>query len=425
MSSALQPVRGTHDIFPAEARIRRFIEDTARAISGRYGFGEIRTPVFEFSEVFHRTLGDASDIVSKETYTFTDRGGESLTLRPEFTASVVRAFITAKLFQEVPLKYFYTGPAFRYERPQKGRMRQFHQLGAELLGAPEPEADAEIIALSAHILRALGLKDKVILELNSLGDTQSRQNYRSALVDYLTAHRNTLSEESRVRLEKNPLRVLDSKDANDKKIVAGAPKLSGHYTEEARVFFARVCELLGEHGIAYTISDTLVRGLDYYNHTVFEFTTDALGAQNTVLAGGRYDGLVEMMGGPKTAGVGFAAGIERIQALMETAGSELPPEPAIIALVPIAEAQESAARSLAQQLREEGLTVEIAYKGNAGKRMKRADKLGAAFALMLGEEEAAKGTVTLKTLATGEQQAIPRDALLPELRRRLSLATNR
>jgi histidyl-tRNA synthetase len=416
MATKLQPVRGTHDILPAENRQRRYLGGVWRELAERYGFGEISTPVFEFTEVFHRTLGDTSDVVTKETYTFTDRGGESLTLRPEFTAAVVRAFLSeGSLANELPCKFFYHGPAFRYERPQKGRLRQFHQVGVELLGAAEPEADVEVIALAAQGLKALGLSDKVTLEINSLGDAQSRKAYREALVAYLSAHHGGLSEESRVRLEKNPLRVLDSKDEGDRTIVAGAPVLEAHFTAEAQAFYARVREGLERLGIAYTPNHRLVRGLDYYNHTVFEFTTTQLGAQGTVLAGGRYDGLVAMMGGGDVPGVGWAAGVERMLALVDFANVAAVNPPAPVAVVPIGEAAEREAWVLAQQLREAGFAVDVAYKGNAGKRMKRADKIGAQAALMLGDDELAQGTVALKILATGEQKTVARSALAGEL----------
>lgn len=415
MSTKLQPVRGTHDLLPDEARRFRHIAQTFLDIAGRYGYGEIATPVFEFTEVFHRTLGDTSDVVTKETYTFTDRGGESLTLRPEFTAAVVRAFISAGLTQDLPQKFFYSGPAFRYERPQKGRMRQFHQVGAELLGAAEPEADVEVIALAAQALAALGLKDKVVLELNSLGDPESRAIYREKLVSFYQGYKDQLSEDSRARLERNPLRILDSKDPADKHINANAPRVDEYFTPGAAEFITRVRGGLDALGIRYTVNHRLVRGLDYYNHTVFEFTTDALGAQGTVLAGGRYDGLVAQMGGPDVPGIGFAAGVERLLALMETAGAAFPAAPAMIALVPIGEAAEREAWKLAQHWREAGIAVDVAYKGNPKKRMQRADKIGAVAAVMLGDDELAKGAAGVKILATGEQRTVAFAELAAEL----------
>ncbi|MCC7259527.1 MAG: histidine--tRNA ligase, partial [Alphaproteobacteria bacterium] len=316
--SKLQPVRGTHDILPEEGRKRRFITETAREIASRYGFDEFATPVFEFTDVFARTLGDVSDIVSKEMYSFTDRGGESITLRPEFTAGLARAFLSNGLQQNTPVKAFCHGPVFRYERPQKGRMRQFHQIDAEIIGVAGPQADIEVIALADHILRTLGVAP-ITLELNSLGDVESRKAHRAALVEYFTGHQAALSEDSKARLTKNPLRILDSKDEGDRKIVADAPVLTEYFNEASQEFFAAVKEGLTALGIAYTINPRLVRGLDYYCHTVFEFTTTALGAQNAVLAGGRYDGLMAQMGGPETPAIGWAAGIER---LTELAASE-------------------------------------------------------------------------------------------------------
>ncbi|MBF0394553.1 MAG: histidine--tRNA ligase, partial [Alphaproteobacteria bacterium] len=313
---SLQPVRGTHDLLPEEARRHRRVEDTAFEIAERYGYGEIATPIFEFTEVFARTLGETSDVVTKEMYTFTDRGGESITLRPEGTAGVARAFISGGLSQHLPLKFFYRGPMFRYERPQKGRLRQFHQVGVEFLGVSDPLADAEVIGLGAHLLDALGLAGRVQLELNSLGDAESRAAYREALVAYLSRFKDALSKESLDRLERNPLRILDSKDEGDRRVVADAPLLGDHLNEASRAFFDGLKRGLDGLGVAYRVNPRLVRGLDYYCHTAFEFTTDALGAQGTVLAGGRYDGLIGQMGGPATPGIGWAAGVERLGMLL-------------------------------------------------------------------------------------------------------------
>ena len=426
MSQKLQPVRGTHDVLPEESRKRRFIADAWRAIAGTYGYGEIQTPIFEMSEVFHRTLGDTSDVVTKETYTFNDRGGESVTLRPEFTAAVVRAFISEGLTQDLPQKFFYHGPAFRYERPQKGRLRQFHQVGVELLGVSEPQADVEIIALAAQGLKALGLEKKTRLELNTLGDVQSRMDHRAALVNYFTHARDLLSEDSKIRLEKNPLRILDSKDENDRRILVNAPRLTDYLNADSRMFYAVVKLGLSKLGISFTENHNLVRGLDYYNHTVFEFVAeDGLGAQNTVLAGGRYDGLVKQMGGPDVSGIGFAAGIERILALMEDA--IFPTQSKCVAIVPVKGAgdREPAvweqilweAWRLTQTLREAGITVEMAYHGNVGKHLKRADKIGATYAIMLGEDEIKTQSVALKNLATGEQKTVPQAELITILKK--------
>lgn len=407
MSNTLQPVRGTHDFLPEDSRKYRFVSDTMHDVAERYGYGEIRTPVFEFSEVFHRTLGDTSDVVTKETYSFTDRGGENITLRPEFTAPVARAFMSHGLKDQLPLKFFYEGPAFRYERPQKGRMRQFHQVGVELLGVAEPLGDVEVIALAWQFLQQIGVGDKVRLELNSLGDSESRQRYREALVKYFTSHKNALSTDSQTRLERNPLRILDSKDEGDRRITQNAPRMNECFTEEAKAFFIQVKNGLDALDIAYTLNERLVRGLDYYTHTVFEFTTEALGAQNTVLAGGRYDHLVEIMGGPDTPGVGWAAGIERLCELIDFAkhAAAITPRRPIVT-VPLGEEAEKALLKLADSLRRDGFYVEATYRGNVKKRMQRADKLKAACVLMMGDNELAKNVVTLRNLDSGAQEEV-------------------
>jgi histidyl-tRNA synthetase len=405
----LQPVRGTHDLMGEDARRHRFIVETFREVAERYAFREIATPIFEFAEVFQRTLGDTSDVVTKEMYTFTDRGGDKLTLRPEMTAGIARAFISNGLAQELPLKLHGQGPMFRYERPQKGRMRQFHQIDAEILGVPEPQADVEVIALAHDVLDALGLGDRITLELNSLGDQESRAAYRARLVEYFSAHRDALSEDSRMRLERNPLRILDSKEPEDRAIVAAAPAIAESFNDASRAFFDAVRRGLDALGISYTVNQRLVRGLDYYSHTAFEFTTTHIGAQGTVLGGGRYDGLIETMGGPATAGIGWAAGIERL-ALMVAPPAEARP---LVAIVPVGDdrAVQSAALALAHRLRRAGHAVDQGYRGNVGKRMKRADKLGASKALILGEAELAAGMVQLRDLGTGEQRAVALDAV--------------
>jgi len=412
-SSSLQPVRGTHDLYGEVGRRHRHVVETARTIAERYGYDEIATPIFEFSDVFKRTLGDVSDIVTKEMYSFTDRGGEGLTLRPEGTASVCRALISNGLTQSLPLKFFYNGPMFRYERPQKGRQRQFHQIGVELLGVAQPLADIEVVALGQRILDALGIADRTKLEINTLGDGESRQAYRQALVDYLTPQINFLSADSRTRLERNPLRILDSKDKEDREIVAGAPLLGNYLNEASEKFFKAVTAGLDRLGIAYTVNPRLVRGLDYYCHTAYEFTTEALGAQGTVIAGGRYDGLVEMMGGPSTPGVGWAGGIERLSML-----AEAPPAPRRpIAVIPIGDEAEGLALELADRLRRAGFTADLGFSGNLGKRMKRANKIDAAAALILGEDEMKRGSVMLRDLDSGEQAEVKLDAIEERLAR--------
>ncbi len=411
--SSLQPVRGTHDLYAEDGRRHRHVVETARTAAETYFYDEISTPIFEFSEVFKRTLGDVSDIVTKEMYSFTDRGGEALTLRPEGTAGVCRALVSNGLLQNLPLKFFYHGPMFRYERPQKGRQRQFHQIGVELLGVARPQADVEVIALGARILDRLGIRGRIALELNTLGDTESRQAYRQALVAYLSGFKDGLSEDSRMRLDRNPLRILDSKDAGDRRIVADAPLFSEHLNEASKSFFASVTEDLDRLGIEYRLNPHLVRGLDYYCHTAFEFTTDALGAQGTVMAGGRYDGLMEMMGGPATPGVGWAAGIERLAMLAVAPQAQRRP----IAVVPAGEAAHGPALQLAERLRAAGFTVDLGYSGNLGKRMKRANKIGAVAAVILGEDELARNGVTLRDLDSGEQEALPLTSLEERLAR--------
>jgi histidyl-tRNA synthetase len=400
---ALQPVRGTQDLLPEDQRRHRAVIETARGLAERYGYHEIATPVFEFTEVFSRPIGETSDIVSKEMYTFADRGGDEVTLRPEYTAGIVRAVLSNGLTQNLPLRFFASGPMFRYERPQKGRFRQFHQIDVELIGAGQPQADVEVIALGADILAALGVLKRTVLELNTLGDPASRHAYREALVAYYNGHRGALSADSLGRLERNPLRILDSKDPGDKEINAAAPHFGDFLTPEARGFFAEVRAGLELLGIDYELNPRLVRGLDYYSHTAFEFVTTDLGAQGTVLGGGRYDGLMALMGGPETPGVGWAAGIERLALLIDA-----PAEPARpIAVIPVGETGEAPALKLAHELRRRGFTVELGYSGNVAKRMKRANKIRARAAVILGEDELARNAATLRDLDTGEQIDVP------------------
>ena len=411
--SSLQPVRGTRDILPDEMRRHRVVVETARAVAARYGYHEMSTPVFEFTEVFKRTLGETSDVVTKEMYTFAIGEGEEVTLRPEATAGVARALISGGLTQSLPLKVFYTGPMFRHERPQKGRYRQFHQIDVELLGVAEPLADVEVIALGADILAALGLGEHTTLELNTLGDLESRKAYRAALVDYFSAYRDQLSDDSRDRLTRNPLRILDSKDKGDRRLIADAPLFGDYLNQQSQDFFAKVLEGLDLLGIGYTLNDRLVRGLDYYTHTAFEFTTTALGAQGTVLAGGRYDGLVETMGGPSVPGIGWAAGVERLALLL----AEPPVAPRPIAVVPVGEAALPTAMKVTQQLRRAGFVVELGYSGNLKKRLQRANKLNARAALLFGDDELAAGSATLRDLDSGEQELVSLSSLAERLSR--------
>lgn len=400
----LQPVRGTQDLLPEDSRKFRVIDELALHQAKLYGYEEIITPIFEFSDVFHRTLGESSDVVSKETYTFKDRGDESLTLRPEGTAGIARAFISNGLAQNLPLKFYYSGPMFRYERPQKGRYRQFHQLGVECLGLETPTADVECIALGFDIMNRIGLAGKIQVEINSLGDAESRAKHKDLLVEYLQKFENELSADSKVRLQKNPLRILDSKDPNDRKIVAGAPSLKTCLNDFSKNFFEQVLKGLEALEIPYNVNENLVRGLDYYTHTVFEFTTTELGAQGTVLAGGRYDGLIEQMGGPKTPGVGWASGIERLALLLdpEKTKSDLK----TIAVIAADESTEAYCLGLSHQLRQKGFRVELPHGGNVGKKMKRANKVEAHYAAIIGESERSAGTIALKDLKTGEQKTL-------------------
>ena len=408
--SSLQPVRGTHDILPEEMRRHRHVVDVARRITSLYGFHEMATPIFEFTDVFKRTLGDTSDIVTKEMYSF-ERGGDELTLRPEATAGVARAVISGGLAQHAPLKFFYYGPMFRYERPQKGRLRQFHQIDVETIGVAEPLADVESIACGARVLDALGILERTTLEINTLGDAESRRIYRGRLVEYLRRFEAELSEDSRQRLERNPLRILDSKNEGDRRIVADVPLFDDSLTDAAREFFRQVCDGLTRLGIEFTRNQRLVRGLDYYCHSAFEFTTTELGAQSAVLAGGRYDGLIEQMGGPATPGIGWAAGVERLSLLVR----DVPLAPRPIAIVPVGPEGETMAPTLTETLRRAGFAVELGYRGNVSRRLKAANKLNARAAVLIGEDELKRNAATVRDLDTGEQAEVPLEALKDRL----------
>ncbi|BCI66826.1 histidine--tRNA ligase [Acetobacter aceti] len=410
--SAIRPVRGTHDLIGEDQRRHAHVVETARRVTALYGFEEWATPVFEETGVFSRSLGDTSDVVSKEMYTFEDRGGDSLTLRPEGTAAICRALVTNGLTQSLPQKVFYAGPMFRYERPQKGRYRQFHQIGAELIGPGEPMADAEAIAMGRDVLAALGIVDDVVLELNTLGDAESRAAWRDGLVAYFSDFRDRLSEDSRNRLERNPLRILDSKAPEDRELVTEAPMLASFLNDASRRFWDDLREGLQMFGVAYTENPRIVRGLDYYSHTAFEFVTTNLGSQGTVLAGGRYDGLVSEMGGPQTPAIGWAGGIERLAMLLDAA----PAVQQLVAVIPVGDgAQEAAIRALAA-LRAGGVRAEMAYRGNLKKRMERANKTNASHVVIIGETEAAAGTVQVRDLATGLQNEVAASALVQAIR---------
>ncbi|MCR9212961.1 MAG: histidine--tRNA ligase [Proteobacteria bacterium] len=397
-----QPVRGTHDLLPEDYARQAHVISVARNMAARFGYAEMATPIFEFTEVFARTMGETSDVVSKEMYSFESRSGESMTLRPEYTAGICRSFISNGLQQNVPFKVFAAGPMFRYERPQKGRQRQFHQIDVECIGAPEAQADIEVIAIGAAILKSLGVADKCALQINTLGDVESRQAYRNALVEYFSDHKDKLSEDSLNRLDRNPLRILDSKDSGDRILVKKAPEFTDYLNSFSKDFFAEVLEGLSLLGIDHQLNRRLVRGLDYYTHTAFEFVTDALGAQGALIAGGRYDGLIEALGGKPTPGIGWAGGIERL-AMLAT-GLPAPARP--FAVIPVGAESEKRALTLVGELRESGLVVEMAFKGNVGKRMKRANKLNARAAILLGEDEMARNVCSLKDLDAGEQSEV-------------------
>ena len=408
---ALQPVRGTADLMPEAKAGHNQVIGTASQIASHYGFHDMATPVFEFTEVFSRPLGESSDVVSKETYSFEDRGGTSLTLRPENTAAVMRAILSNGLTQTLPQKLFYAGPMFRYERPQKGRMRQFHQIGVEFIGSASPVADAEVIACGAQILEALGVLSKTRLHLNSLGDTQSRSAYREALVAYFTRYSADLSPDSQRRLTSNPLRILDSKDEGDRKLLAEAPRLGDYLNDISKSHFDQLTNLLDKAGISWHHDPLLVRGLDYYCHSAFEFITDVLGAQGTVMGGGRYDGLAEMLGGPHLPAVGFAAGVERLALLL---GQQSLPAPDLALIIADDHARDIGF-ALAQACRHKGLNVDMPLSGNMGKKLKRASKMGARFAAIIGSDEMAAGQVTLRHLSDGTQDSLAQADLATHL----------
>lgn len=407
--TTLQPARGMHDLLPLDHLKHAFVIEKAKEIAASYGFAQMATPLMEFKEVFKRTLGDVSDIVTKEMYEIADRGGESLVLRPEGTAGIARALLSNGLTQSTPLKYFYAGPMFRYERPQKGRMRQLHQIGVELFGVPDSVGDVEVISLAFDVLKALNVSHRTTLEINTLGDDESRKRYRDHLVTYLKDHHAHLSPDSQNRLDKNPLRILDTKDEGDKKILKDAPLLTGSLNDFSRERFEKVQEGLNSLGIPFKLNPHLVRGLDYYCHVAFEFTTTELGSQGTVLAGGRYDGLIETMGGPSIPGVGWGGGIDRLAMML--LDEDLPPLKRPLAMIPMDESLDIKGLELAQKLRHQGFTVEMTYGGNLGKRLKKANKMNALYALIMGEEEVASGNVTLKNLDTGEQMQLRQDQL--------------
>lgn len=414
----IQSIRGMNDILPSETPLWQYLEARVRNVLSRYGYSEIRFPIVEHTELFKRSIGEVTDIVEKEMYTFEDRNGDSLTLRPEGTASCVRACDQNGLLHNQIQRLWYTGPMFRHERPQKGRLRQFHQIGVETFGMVGPDIDAELILLTARLWRELGISDALTLELNSIGNAESRANYRQALVDYLMGFKDELDEDSKRRLETNPLRVLDSKDPKTRELLVAAPVLSDYLDDVSRSHFDGLCARLDAAGVAYTLNPRLVRGLDYYGLTVFEWTTDKLGAQGTVCAGGRYDGLVEQLGGKPTPAVGFAMGIERLVLMLETL--QVAPEEsaqADIFIVSMGEKADIAALKIAEQLRDAMPSIKVLINCGGGSfksQFKKADKSGALLAIVLGEDELQQAQAAVKPLRAGqgEQEMVALDELV-------------
>lgn len=421
MATKIQSVRGMNDYLPADTAVWQRIENTLKRILTSYGISEIRTPIVEHTPLFQRAIGEVTDVVEKEMYSFQDREENvSLTLRPEGTAGCVRAGIERGFLYNQEQRLWYIGPMFRHERPQKGRYRQFHQLGAEVFGLSGPDIDAELIMMTARWWRELGIAEHVTLELNSIGSLQARANYREALVAFLEQHKEKLDEDCKRRMYTNPLRVLDSKDKVVQELLNDAPALFDYLDEESKVHFDGLCAILDAAGIQYRINQRLVRGLDYYNRTVFEWVTTALGSQGTVCAGGRYDGLVEQLGGHNTPAVGFAMGLERMVLLVQSVNPDFVSETAVtdIYLASFGEGSQVAAMMLAEQIRDSLPDVRIMTNyggGNFKRQLSRADKNGARIALILGEDEIANGTVTLKELATGEQQTLAQSGLSARL----------
>ncbi|OBU02553.1 histidine--tRNA ligase [Morganella psychrotolerans] len=420
MAKNIQAIRGMNDYLPADTIVWQRIESTLKRILTNYGISEIRTPIVEHTPLFQRAIGEVTDVVEKEMYSFQDRGDESLTLRPEGTAGCVRAGIERGLLYNQEQRLWYIGPMFRYERPQKGRYRQFHQLGAEIFGLSGPDIDAELIMMTARWWRELGIAEHVTLELNSIGSLQARAKYREALVAFLEQHKEKLDEDCKRRMYTNPLRVLDSKDQGVQTLLNDAPELFDYLDEESKIHFDGLRAILDAAGIKYRVNQRLVRGLDYYNRTVFEWVTTALGAQGTVCAGGRYDGLVEQLGGHNTPAVGFAMGLERMVLLVQEVNPDFVKDTAVtdVYLASFGDGSQVAAMLLAEQIRDSlpGVRIMTNYGGgNFKKQLGRADKNGARIALILGEDEIANGTVTVKELATGEQQTLAQSGLSARL----------
>ncbi|MDB9761866.1 histidine--tRNA ligase [Alphaproteobacteria bacterium] len=408
MNNKLQSVRGTHDHLPEDMYKFKNIITKAENISALYGFKPMSTPIFEFASVFKKTLGESSDIVTKEMYTFNDKGNEEITLRPEGTAGIVRSIISNGLSHDMPFKAFYHGPMFRYERPQKGRLRQFHQIGIELLGTKSEQADIEIIACANNLIKALDIDKSSTLHINSLGNITERKTYTADLLLYLKNFKNKLSIDSKNRFEKNPLRILDSKSEEDIKIVKNAPKLINYLKTESKESFNKVLEGLTNLNISYKINHKLVRGLDYYNNTTFEFITDKLGSQSAILAGGRYDNLMKQMGGPDIPGIGWAAGIERL-ALLTTIKEDKKKN---VSIIPIGIENNILCINLADELRNKNISIDMGYNGNLKKRLKQANKISSNYAVIIGNEEVQNNNVIIRNLETGSQENIELNKLV-------------
>ncbi|ELF6482522.1 histidine--tRNA ligase [Vibrio fluvialis] len=418
MAKTIQAIRGMNDCLPTQSPLWQKVEGIVKNVISAYGYNEVRMPIVEETNLFSRAVGEETDVVSKEMYTFEDRNGDSLTLRPEGTAGCVRSCIQNSLINRDEQRLWYMGPMFRHERPQKGRYRQFHQCGVEVFGLNGPDVDAELIMMTARLWRELGIDKHVRLELNSIGSQEDRADYRTALVAFLEQHIDVLDEDCKRRMHTNPLRVLDTKNPDIQAILGDAPRLSEYLGEESKAHFAGLCELLDAAGIEYTVNERLVRGLDYYNRTVFEWMTESLGSQGTVCGGGRYDGLVEQLGGKATPAVGFAMGLERLVLMMETLGNTDVRRNVDVYMVTAGEGTLMAGMKLVEQLREQvpGLRVMTHFGGgNFKKQFKRADKVGAAVALVLGENEVAEKTVVLKDLAGGEQETISQTEIAGKL----------
>lgn len=416
MSKTLQAIRGMNDLLPADVAAWQFVESSFRLLMKQYAYTEIRMPIVEKTELFKRSIGEVTDIVEKEMYTFDDRNGDSLTLRPEGTASCVRACLQNGLLHNQQQRLWYMGPMFRHERPQKGRYRQFHQMGVETFGMSGPDIDVELIAMTARFWKIIGIEKDVHLEINSLGTSESRAAYKLLLVEYLTQHKSSLDDDSLRRLETNPLRVLDSKNPDLKEIIAGAPKLLDHLDTASSSYFKKLCTKLDTLKIKYTVNTSLVRGLDYYSQTVFEWVTDSLGAQGTVCAGGRYDGLVEQLGGKAATAIGFAMGIERLVLMVEQASITFDDNKPDIYVIIAGKDTEQYAFPLIECIRDNVLTVSILVNCDGGSfksQMKKADKSGAEYAIIIGEDEVADKNICLKHLRNSEpQKKMNFDALL-------------